>query len=64
MLYNQRPERAGRHRIDIGRDFEIRYWTTQLKISEAQLRTAVKEAGPLVKDVKAWLARNCNGIRR
>ena len=45
-------------RINIVQDFEMRYWTTQLKISEELLRKGVSEVGPMVNDVKKWLRVN------
>ena len=45
-------------RINIVQDFEMRYWTTQLKISEELLRKGVSEVGPMVNDVKKWLRQN------
>jgi hypothetical protein len=47
--------RGDEQRINLVQDFEIRYWTEQLKISEAVLRTAVAAVGPVVADVKKWL---------
>ena len=45
-------------RIKVGQDFEIRYWTGQLKVSEETLRKAVSAVGPMVKDVRKWLKEN------
>lgn len=50
--------RGDEQRINVGQDFEIRYWTAQLKISEETLRKAVKEVGPMVLDVRKWLRTN------
>jgi hypothetical protein len=42
-------------RINIIQDFEIRYWTAQLKVSEEILRRGVQEVGPMVNDVRKWI---------
>lgn len=42
-------------RINIEEDYEVRYWTKALGVSEDELRSAVAKAGPVVKDVKAHL---------
>lgn len=47
-----------RARVNVGEDYEVRYWTKELNCSETKLRQAVKEAGPMVTDVKAWLAKH------
>jgi hypothetical protein len=42
-------------RINIIQDFEIRYWTAQLNVSEEILRRGVQEVGPMVNDVRKWI---------
>jgi hypothetical protein len=49
----RRPEDPTK--ININQSWEIGYWTQRLSISESQLRTAVRHAGPLVVDVQRWL---------
>jgi len=48
---------ADRTRINVNEDYELRYWTTELGVSEEQLRAAVKRVGPMVDDVRADLRR-------
>ena len=42
-------------RINIIQDFEMRYWTAQLKVSNEILRKGVQEVGPMVNDVRKWI---------
>lgn len=42
-------------RINVNQAHEVRYWTTKWGISEAVLKSAVKSAGVMVKDVERWL---------
>ena len=45
-------------RINTVRDFEIRYWTAQLKVSEEILRKGILAVGPMVNDVRKWIKDN------
>ena len=45
-------------RINTVRDFEIRYWTVQLKVSEEILRKGILAVGPMVNDVRKWIKDN------
>jgi hypothetical protein len=47
-----------RARVNTSEDYEVRYWTQELKCSEAKLRQAVQAVGPMVTDVRAWLAKH------
>ena len=52
------PQVLGRldgSRINIGQDYEVRYWCEKLGVSEARLKSAVAKVGPLVKDVREHL---------
>jgi Protein of unknown function (DUF3606) len=42
--------------INIGQDYEVRYWCEKLGISEDQLKSAVAKVGPLVKHVREHLS--------
>jgi len=42
--------------IDIGSEYQIRYWTNALGVSVGQLRAAVAEAGSQPRDFRQWLA--------
>jgi hypothetical protein len=42
--------------INIGQDYEVRYWCEKLGVSEEQLKSAVAKVGPLVKHVREHLS--------
>lgn len=42
-------------RINVIQDFEVRYWTAQLKVSEEILRKGIIAVGPMVNDVRRWI---------
>lgn len=44
-------------RINIEQDHELNYWSKELRVSREQLRQAVQQAGPFVKDVRQHLNR-------
>lgn len=46
-----------RARINVNEDHELRYWTKELAVSEAQLKEAVKAVGVSVEAVKKHLQR-------
>jgi len=48
-------EPADATRINVKEDYEIRYWTKTLGVTEARLRQAVTAVGPMVKAVKHHL---------
>ncbi len=41
--------------INIGQDYEVRYWCEKLGVTEDQLKRAVAKVGPLVKHVREHL---------
>jgi uncharacterized protein DUF3606 len=43
-------------RINIDKDYEVRYWCEKLGVSPEQLKSAVAKVGPLVKHVREHLA--------
>ena len=45
-------------RINIHQQHEVDFWTRELKTNSWKLKQAVKAVGPMVKDVKNWLAAN------
>ena len=49
--------KAGRQRIDINDEYEIRNWCESLSVTEDQLRDAVRNVGPEVTDVKDFLGK-------
>lgn len=44
-------------KININQDWEVKEWTKELGVSETKLKAAVKEVGPIVKDVKKYLGK-------
>jgi hypothetical protein len=46
---------ADRARISLTEDYELRYWTEKLGISEARLREVVAEVGHMAEDVRRAL---------
>ena len=42
-------------RINVGEDYEVRYWTRELGVSEDILRTAVEKVGPSADKVREYL---------
>lgn len=51
----KRPGRLDDSRINIGQDYEVRYWCEKLGVSPEQLKSAVAKVGPLVKHVREHL---------
>jgi hypothetical protein len=46
-----------RSRISLSQSHEVSYWTSELGVSEAELRRAVESAGNSVEDVRRFLRR-------
>lgn len=44
-------------RINLGQDHEVNYWAKELGVSREELRRAVEQAGPMVKNVRQHLNR-------
>jgi hypothetical protein len=44
-------------RINVNQDWELRYWSRELGVSEEELRRAVQSAGVMVKDVRNHLGK-------
>ena len=49
--------KADRIRIQVGQVHERSYWAKRLFTTHSNLAKAVREVGPMVKDVKAWLIK-------
>jgi hypothetical protein len=45
-------------RIDLGQPAELRRWAKEFGVKEEEIVEAVKTAGPMVKDVRAELAKH------
>jgi hypothetical protein len=48
---------AGRLRINLNEDYEVRYWTEKWGVSLEELAAAVHAAGVMVKDVAEKLGK-------
>lgn len=46
-----------RSRINLGEDYEVRYWTDKFGVSKSQLEEAVRKAGSSVAAVEEELRR-------
>lgn len=55
-LNRRRPEDP--KRINIHEAWELEYWSSSLNVSRDRLKQAVKAAGPMVADVRAWLSKH------
>ena len=44
-------------RINLDQDHEVNYWSKELGVSREELRRAVEQAGPMVKNVRLHLNR-------
>jgi hypothetical protein len=51
-----RQGKADRERINLHEAYELRDWAAHFNVSEDQIRKAVEEAGPMVKDVETVIA--------
>ena len=49
--------KADDQRINVEQDHELSYWSKELGVSREELRSAVQQAGSLVKDVRQHLNR-------
>jgi hypothetical protein len=48
---------ADRLRINVNEDYEVRYWTRELRISEERLRALVAKHGVMVSDIRRELGK-------
>lgn len=44
-------------RINLEQDHEVNYWSKELGVSREELRRAVEQTGPMVKNVRQHLNR-------
>jgi hypothetical protein len=47
-----------RTRIDVEEDYELRYWTEELGVTEDELKQAVRAAGSQVDTVRRYLDKH------
>ena len=51
----KRDDFASTGTINMENDYEVRYWTSQLKVTNDELKAAVEEVGNLIEAVKVYL---------
>jgi hypothetical protein len=54
-LSNRGPQ--DRSRVNVNETHELRYWTKELGVTEAQLRAAVAAAGTSAQAVRSYLGK-------
>jgi len=54
-LSNRGPQ--DRNRISTSEEWELRYWTKELGVTEDELKAAVKAVGPAAEDVRRQLKK-------
>ncbi|OGA26468.1 MAG: DUF3606 domain-containing protein [Betaproteobacteria bacterium RIFCSPLOWO2_02_FULL_65_24] len=47
-----------RKRIDLDQDYELRYWTRELGVTEEELKQAVRAAGTQIETVRRYLDKH------
>ena len=47
-----------RKRIDLDQDYELRYWTRELGVTEQELKQAVRAAGTQIETVRRYLDKH------
>lgn len=52
-LKNRGPQ--DRSRVNVNEPWEVSYWTTEFRCTEAQLRAAVDEVGVMAMNVRTYL---------
>jgi len=58
MDHKAEAENKDGQRINLNEPYELQYWSKKLKVGRSILKQAIKEAGPIVKDVKRFLEEN------
>ncbi|MFC5440112.1 MULTISPECIES: DUF3606 domain-containing protein [unclassified Rhodanobacter] len=48
---------ADAQRVNVGEDYEVRYWTNKWNVTPQQLRAAVDKVGVMADDVERELRR-------
>jgi Protein of unknown function (DUF3606) len=51
----KRPQDA--NRINLSKNYEVRYWTEELGVSEAMLRQLVERHGPIATKIRRQLGK-------
>ncbi|ORM63999.1 hypothetical protein PRCB_17730 [Pantoea rodasii] len=60
--YIQRRVPADLSKIDIRQQWQITFWTLELRTTQERLSRAIREAGPDTGKVREWLEKNPPGI--
>lgn len=55
MADDKTKKLADAKRISLKEDYELAYWKKRFRITGQQIAGAVRAAGPMVKDVEAYL---------
>jgi hypothetical protein len=59
-MSDDRTKRGGQDRsgINLSEDYEIRYWSDELGVTELKLQAAVEKVGPMADDVRQYLKKS------
>lgn len=57
MGKDKKTKKTGSYTIDLGQEYELKYWTSQLKVTNDQLKEAVAEVGNSIDAVKVYLGK-------
>ena len=59
-MADDRSLRGGqdRTRVNIDQDYEAKYWAAKWGVTDDELRSAVKQVGPMVKDLEKHFGSN------
>lgn len=58
MSETTRGRNQDRSRINMHEDYEVRYWTQALKVTEEQLAEAVRQVGNSADRVREYFSQN------
>lgn len=57
MNQDKKEGKSGSYTIDMEQEYEVKYWTSQLKVTNDQLKEAVAEVGNSIAAVKVYLGK-------
>lgn len=61
-LSKRQPQDADR--VNVNEAWELRYWTARFKVSDEELRAAIKAVGPMARDIERHLGRSHSSTGR